>query len=410
MTTDSPLPPEAESSFEDGSHARPNGTLSDPERRALNRSAFWSTARTLYRWRWFVVAVTVLAAVASVAIALQMPVWFASTARLLPPESDGASSMLSNVSPLAASFLGGGGTDFERYLAILNARTTRLQVVEELDLVEVYGFQDEPYPEEAALEALDDNLSMEVDIQYDFLSIQAFDQNPARAAQMANLMVRILNERNEALALEGASAYRRYVESRYQEVEERLEDARNQMQAFQQRSGVIELPTMAQALIESMAEARAQATRAEIEYQALLSELGPENPQVQAARQALATAEAAESRLTSGGEAQMPISLKNLPAAGAEYTRILQEITLQTALIENARPLLEQARFDEERERTAVQVLDPAVPATRKARPSRGQIVFLSTASAFLVACLFALAWSWTRRRWAYLASRLTSR
>lgn len=316
--------------------------------------------------------------------------------------------MLSSVSPLAASLLGGGKTNFERYLAILNARTTRLRVIEELDLVNVYGLQDEPYPDEAALKLLDKNLVMDVDIQYDFLSIQALDQNPQRAALMANLLVTILNERNEALALEGASAYRRYVEERYREIEERLDGAQNQMLAFQQRSGIIELPTMAQALIESMAEARAQATRAEIEYRALLSELGPENPQVQAAQEAFSTAEAAESRLTSGGEAQMPISLKNLPAAGAEYARIYQEIALQTALVENARPLLEQARFDEERERTAVQVLDPAVPATRKAKPSRSRIVILSTTSAFLIACLFALAWSWTRRQWPYLANQLT--
>lgn len=386
-------------------------TLSDEDRRAMASSAFWTSARILYRWRWFIIGITLLAAIASVAISLTLPVWFASTTRVLPPESSGGgglSSILGDVSPLAASVLGGGGAgDYNRYLAILESRSTRELVVDRFNLIEVYEVADKEHPREAALRKLDKNLGMEVDLELDYLSITALDQDPSRAAQIANFLVETLNARNESLALEGASAYRSYVEERYQEIELRSDSLRAEMQAFQERNGVIELPTMAEGLMESLAQTRAEITRAEIEYRALLAELGPENPQVKVAERAYQTAQNAENRLISGQEAVMPVPLQRLPALGAEYARLYQEALIQAALIENARPLLEQARFDEERERTAVQVLDPAIPPILKAKPKRSVLVILSTGSAFMIASLFALAWSWFRRQRGYIAQKL---
>ncbi|HIG74087.1 MAG TPA: lipopolysaccharide biosynthesis protein [Bacteroidetes bacterium] len=388
----------------------PTFPLSDSERQQREQGAAWWAASTLLRWRWFILGLTFLAGVASIGITLAMPVWYAATARVLPPEPSGGdlSSLLGDVSPLASSLLGGGGAEgYTRYLAILNARTTRDAIIEEFDLMAAYELEGEPYARERTHEALSNNLSLYVDLQYDFLEITAFDQDPHQAARMANYIVDLLNERNEELALEGASAYRRYVEERYRGIELALDSARAEMQAFQERNGVVELPAMAQSLMESLAATRAEATRAEIEYRALLSELGPENPQVQAAQEALSAARGAEQRLLGGQEAVMPVPLRDLPAVGSEYARLYQELLVQQALLENARPLLEQARFEEERERTAVQVLDPAIVPERKARPKRSHIVIVATLSVFLLACLFALVWTSWRQNRAHLAARL---
>ena len=384
--------------------------LSDEARQARTASAFWTASRTLYRWKWFIGAVTLIAGAAAVAVSLSLPVWFQSTTRLLPPETDsgGLSSLLGDVSPLAASFLNGGGSgDYNRYLAILESRSTRERVVDRFDLVDVYALEDKAFPREEALKTLDENLDIEVDLELDYLSISVLDQDPERAAQVANFLVEALNERNEALALEGASAYRRYVEERYREIELRSDSIRAEMQAFQERNGVVELPTMAEGLVESLATVRAAITSAEIEYRALLSELGPDNPQVKIAENAYETAQNAERRLVGGQEAVMPVPFQRLPAVGAQYARIYQDALIQKALLENARPLLEQARFDEERERTAVQVLDPAVPAVHKAKPKRSVIVLLAMGSAFMIASLFALAWGWLRRHRTYIAAQL---
>ena len=389
----------------------PPGTHTDAAREQMASGAFWWSAAVLLRWRWFVIGFTALAAAASIAIALLLPVWYASTARVLAPESSsgGLGAIIGELSPLASSFVGGGGGDYTRYLAILTSRSTQEAVVERFDLVDVYDVADAEYPTDKALEMLEKNVTFEVDLQYDFLGLTVLDQDPNRAAQIANYLVELLNERNEALALEGASAYRRYIEERYRTAELELDSARSELQAVQERYGIVELPAMAQGMMQSLADSRAEEVQAEVQYQALLSELGPENPQTQAAKSALDAARAAKNRLLGGGDAVMPVPLRNLPSVANEYARTYQEVLIQQAIIEGSRPLLEQARFDEERERTAVQVLDEAVPPARKSRPRRSFIVISSTVAGFMLAVLFALGVAGVRQRREEWAARLSA-
>lgn len=385
----------------------------EASREAQVRSALWLGVGVLLRWKWFIVAVTFLAGGAAVYLTLQMDNWYASSARVLPPEGGGGgglSGLIGDLSPLASSVLGGGGGggDYTRYLAILGSRNMLDTVVERFDLVDAYGLADEEYPfAKARTQLYEENLSFEVDLELEYLSITAFDKDPEQAAQMANFMVDELNRRNETLGVEGASRYRQYVEGRYRQIEAAMDSARAEMQAFQERNGVVELPTTAQAFVEALAESRSQVAQAEVQYEAIAALAGPEAPEVLAAQQALAAAQRNQRELEGGGESFMPIPLARLPAAASEYAALYQELLIQGALMENARPLYEQALFDEERERVAVQVLDEAIPPTRKARPGRSIMVILATLSAGLLACLFALAVAWLRRNREHIAANL---
>lgn len=405
-----PRPVQADAPGGDGpaSYRFSSGEPSDEERRDLARRALWTTTGTLYRWRRFIVSVTVLAAVLSVAVSLMLPKWYAATTRVLPPEGGGGgglSSLIGELSPLASSLIGGGGGDYSRYLAILSSRSMQETVIDRFDLVRVYDVGDREDPAGEAARDLEENTEIVVDKENESLNLTVYDEDPRRAAQIANFMVEELNRRNEELALEGAARFRSYVEDRYRKIEVEMDSARAEMTAFQQRNGVIELPAMAQGLIEAAAEQQAEIAQINVQYEALLSELGPENPQVQASRRALEVARQSQADLLGGRESVMPVSMARLPAVAGEYARIYQDILVQQALMEGARPLLEQARFDEERDRVAVQVLDPAVPPVRKARPKRAVIVLVTTATAGLLACLIALAISGYRRRRADLAA-----
>ena len=383
----------------------------DARRREQAQTAGWFVASALWRRRWTLVLVPFLVGVAAVVISLQLPLWYQATARVLPPEGGdggGLASLIGDLSPVASSLLGGGGGgDYTRYRAILTSRSTLEKVLDRFDLVEVYETEGDPFPREEALTQLAGNLSFDVDLEMQYLEIVALDQDPERAAQIANFLVAELNRRNEELALQGASGFRRYVEDQYRQIELRLDSARAEMQAFQERRGVVELPAMAQGFIESLAAQRAEVARAEIEYQALLSELGPENPQVMAAKSALDAASASQRALMSGQEALMPVPMRDLPSVANEYADVYQEVVIQQTLLETARPLLEQARFDEERDRTAVQVLDEAVAPKRKAKPKRSIIVLAAVFSSFLLTILFVLAMTIYRRHRDEWAARL---
>jgi uncharacterized protein involved in exopolysaccharide biosynthesis len=393
-------------SYSDGHEL--NAPVPAIEERRGRPSLFWFSARAITRYRWFVVGFSALAAVAAVVVALLLPVQYTAQARVLLPFSSGGglSALIGGLSPVGGAILGSGAKDYNRYLAILTSRSLQDQVVERFDLVQRYGTDDERDPMGAAREELTKRTVLEVDMKYDFLTIAVRDADPRRAAQMANFLVDELNVRNQQLSSQSAGGQRRYVEARYREAELALDSLRAEMQRFQEANGVVELPAMAEALITSLASARAELARAEVEYQALRAQYGDDNPQVQAARDVYTALQRTQDDLLSGRDRTIPVPMQRLPALSNEYGRLYQDVLVQTKIMEVTRPLLEQARFAEEQERMAVQVLDRAVPPVLKSHPQRAVIVIVTTFSAFMLALLMAVAYEWLRRNRAYLASR----
>ncbi len=373
------------------------------------RERLWWAAGTLYRRRWWILGVTVLVAALSVYLTLQIPNRYRAETRVLLPEGGGSlmASAISNLSPAAAALLGGGGGGFTRYMAILTSPSTLASVVDRFDLVEVYELQEKKHPHEAAMGKLAERATFDVSLDYDYLAVSVLDEDPARAAQMANYFVERLNERHVEFQSSNAAEYRQFLQVRLEQANADLDSAQAALQSLQERSGVIEPGAQAEALFSSLSTAQAEVATAEIRYQTLLSQYGADNPDVQAAQAAVGAARGQVRRLTGGSEAAMPIPLRGLPRVQREYATVMQDLEIQRAIIETIQPLYEQAALQEQREADAVQVLDPAVPPVRKAEPRRSLLVLGATLSAFLVAMALALLLAGLRRSMPTVLARL---
>ncbi|MEM1271006.1 MAG: lipopolysaccharide biosynthesis protein [Bacteroidota bacterium] len=380
----------------------------------------WSWVRRAWSRRWLLIGVSMGAAIASILVSLLLlPVWFKSTSHVMIPESGGGgtlTAMLGDLGPAAAALVGGSGGDYIRYLAILNSRTMMERTVEEFDLEAIYETRDEENPDDPAnqamsqaeaIKALRGNTEFGIDRETEWLAVHVWDQDPNRAADMANFLVATLNEMNARLQTESATNYRAFMEDRYAEAESALDSARARMQRFQEQNGVVQLETQAEAFLTAMADYKALTLQGEIEYDALRRDYGEDNALVQAARNRVTAARAQERRLRAGNDPMLPISMEALPAKAREYTELMQELLIQQRIIEFSRPLLEQAIFDEQREAPAVQVLDPAVPAPRKDKPKRAFIVIGATLSAFLLTLIYVLVGGWLEDNQGYLAERM---
>jgi len=274
---------------------------------------------------------------------------------------------------------------------------------------EVYELSDPVTARADAIEILMGNLSIEVDRDYEFLSIAALDRDPERARDIANHLVEELNRKNAALASANAANYRKYIEERYQATEVALDSARVRLQRLQEKHGIIELEGQAEAFLTLMADYRAAALQGEIEYEGLAGELGKDNYMAKAARERVLAAQRKQRNLTSGADPVMPVSMKDLPAVSSEYANLLQDVMINANILELSRPLLEQALFDERKEAPSVQVLDRAITPVRKAKPKRSMIVIGATMSAFILAILYVLFSSWWRRNRATISEQLSS-
>lgn len=369
--------------------------------------ALWVAAATLYRrWR-LIAAITLGAAVLSVLLAFSLDKWYAAEARVLQPEGGGLS--LSGVLGEVAGGLDifGAGGEYTRYLAILTSRTMMEDVVEAFDLVTVYELEDSEVPVYDAINLLDDNVEFEVSLDYDYLGVRAYDRDPERAAAMANFMVNALNTEYAALSSSSARLTRVFIEQRLEEALADLDSVRSEIQAFQEQYGVVELESQAQAFMTSMAGLKAEAARVEIQYETLVRQYGPDNPQVQAARGALSAARSQVRGALSGRDALMPVAMDELPALSRRYAELMQDQLIQAQIVETIYPLYEQSAFQERRDAVAVQVVDEAIPPVEAARPSRRLVAIGITLSAFLVACVFVLAQAWLRRNYRLVAQRL---
>lgn len=398
-------------------HANANATDgplqdSDRERRAKTERALWDVLGRLYRWRRFILLVTGAVAVAAVVLSLLLPNWYRAGARVLLPTSSGgsslAASLLSNLPSAASALLGGGPAgDFTRYQAILTSRTLMEQAVDSFDLIRVYELEESPRPMEQAIEALRANTDFEIDLEFEFLSVLVFDKDPGRAADLANFLVRGLNRINANLSSQSAATYRRFVERRYMEARQAVDSLLDVNQRFQQKYGLFDLSAQTEAFLTQLAGLRASGVQAQVQFEALRDQLGPNNAQVQALQNVVRAADRQYRRALEGSEEVLPVAQDSVPGVVRQYADLELERMIQTRILEVIGPMYEQARFNEEREVEAVQVVDYAVPPKRKAKPKRSVIVVAATASAFLLAVLFVLLYTWWQRNHAYFALRL---
>lgn len=372
--------------------------------------AFWRAAADLYsKWK-LIATITAFAAVGAIGVALLLPREYAAEARVLQPEGGGIGGLMGMMDRATGGLgrlLTQRGGEFTRYMALLDSRSLLENVVDEFDLVEVYGLQDDAHPQLAAVETLRKNVSHGISLEYNYLSVVAFDRDPERAAAMANYMVAELNRMNARLSSENARDTRIFVESRLREAEMALDSVRLAMQDFQEQHGVVQLESQAEAFMAAIAGASSRLAELEVRYQTLLTQYGPDNPQVSAARDGLAAARRQQAGVLRGGDVLLPVELRRLPTVSREYAEIVQAQMIQAQIIETIYPLYEQARFQERSETRAVQILDGARAPTRPARPSRRLIVLVVTLTGFFLACLFVLGQRWLNMNHASISDRL---
>ncbi|MBT4052673.1 MAG: lipopolysaccharide biosynthesis protein, partial [Bacteroidetes Order II. Incertae sedis bacterium] len=306
---------------------------------------WWHMLGVLFRWRRFIIIVTGVLAVVSVVISLMLPVWYKASSRLLLPNSGGsgiASALLGDLSSAAESLLGGGGGDYVRYMAILHSRAVKEQIVERFDLINVYDLAEEEFASEEALSALADNIEFVIDDEYDFMSIEVFDQDAQRAADISNYFIELLDEENNRLTRQTAGNFRAYVESRYDLAEEERGAMLDSLASFQRKYGVIDLEAQTEAYFSQLAELRASTLQYEIQLNGMRAQFGEGNQQVKNMQSMVEAANQSFQDALDGREMVMPVSQEEAPEMVRQFLNLTMERTIQERILELVAPMLEQ--------------------------------------------------------------------
>jgi len=350
----------------------------------------------LARHPWIVLGMPAACVSIALAIVLLLPPTFKAQTRILATRQDQTiASMFLNQMGGMAGVLAGNGISLKDpnaiYVAMLKSRRVAETIVTRERLAEVYKVRNMT----DAVRRLAAHSSVESGAD-SVITIEVEDHDPARAARVANDYVQELERTTSTLVTGNARQRRSYFESELEKTRESLAQAEADLRHTQEKTGFIDVPDQARAIIGSVAGLRAQISAAEVELQGMESFAGSENPDVLRLQNRLRALRAQLTELEKGeGDDGNSLEMtgSKVPKAGQEYIRSLRQVRYYEAMYELISKQYEMARLEESNSVSAVQVMDTAFPPEERSSPKRLLTVFLTFIFSLGMAVPLALAY-----------------
>jgi uncharacterized protein involved in exopolysaccharide biosynthesis len=241
------------------------------------------------------------------------------------------------------------------FVAILKSRRVNEEIVRRFNLRSLYHKQ----LNVDALKELSRHAHFVLD-ETGIINIEVEDRVPARAAEMANAYIEVLDRFNRDVRMTKGRRTREFVGIRLQDTDTQLHAAEEKFAQYQSTHKTPPLSPDAANALSSVASMYAQ-------REALQVRLGVIEGYTQGGSD-----EATQLRAEL---AQLDRRLAEVPETGIESLRLLRELKT----LEQLRALLtaqyEQARIDEVRDVPTLEPLDVATPPEKRARPKRALLV-----------------------------------
>jgi tyrosine-protein kinase Etk/Wzc len=339
-------------------------------------------AALLLRHVYFIGGCGLLAGLITAGIMLHAKPRFAATAVMIVPQGNITSGALQEqISRSTMDLLGGG---YELYGDIILSRTVADRLIKDFDLKKVYGVS-----RDETAEAILGSLTKVQTEREGLIRVTVQDVSPQRAADLANDYLHQLDLLNGQLVLTSVGEQRVYVEREMTKEKNALEDAEVAVKKTGESGNGLPPEAMANAGLNALETTRVQLRAAEIRLASLLVSETDANPEVVRTRSEIAGLKSQLNSLQSGTPSvENGVPTRQVPAQELEYTRLRREVLFHETLFDLLAKQFEEAKQQEARTPSIVQVLDPAVATTHKAWPPRTYYCLLATVSGFLAGIL----------------------
>lgn len=369
-------------------------------------SAFLNFLYVVAKYRKFLFIFVFIIVGGAILFAFLTPKEYKATASVLPAgQSDllsglgGISSIAKSISPLRGLSSLTGGDEVEKYFAILKSKNVQHRLMNEFNLRKVYGLEDEPLWK--VEKALSNNLNFDLENEGNLI-VEVYDENPTRAAKMANFLVNQLNEINTELHVTNARSTREFIEQRYLQNIEDIKSLELQMKTFQEKYGVIAVPEQLEATIKSLSELYVDLAREEVSFNVLTKTLNPDNPKLLKKKIEL---EEIKKKIDNFGSGDLVtkypkvlIPLNVAPSIANKYLNIYKNLEIQYKIAEFITPIYEQAKIEEVRSTPSVLILDEAYPPERKARPKISLYALIGFVVSLVLGLFVIFSWELLRK------------
>ena len=344
----------------------------------------------LAKHKKLVLGMPLVVAIAAAAISLVLPVSYTGTTKIVPPlqnQTSSASALLSQLggglAGLAGSVAGIRGPN-EVYIGMLKSRTVADNLIQRFDLMRVYDAQ---YISRArkTLGAHTDIISGKDAI----ITLEFEDEDPKRAADIANAYVDELFKLAKVLAVTEASQRRLFFERQFEQARDNLAKAEAAARQGMEKGGLVQVEGQGRAIVETTARLRGQITVKEVQIGAMRAFAADRNPELKLAQEELESMKRELARIegASGDKSAKAVAGNG---SGIDSLGLLRNVKYHETIYELLARQFELAKIDEARDSAVVQVMDKAIVPDRRSKPFRSLIVVVSAIAAFFAAILWA--------------------
>lgn len=371
--------------------------------------------RLLWEHRRMLFGVAICGLAASTVMAFLFPARYESTARLMPPDNQSASSLATAVAAMSgAGGLGSIAGDLfglkstsDIFVGILSSRTVQDKLIQQFELRRLYGDR----RMEDARKHLGDRSSFSVDRKSQIITIGVTDHDPLRASALAQAYVAELNRLVAELSTSSARRERIFLEERLQSVSKDLESAEKDFSQFSSKNTAIDIKEQGRAMVDAAATLQGQMIAAQSELEGLRQIYTDNNVRVRSVRARIAELKHELEKIGGKGEdAAAPLeqqtdsvypSIRKLPLLGVRYADLYRQTRVQEAVYETLTKEFELAKVQEAKEIPTVKVLDaPNIP-DKKSFPPRLLIISLGT----MLSAAMATTWVFGKAAWEQTGS-----
>jgi tyrosine-protein kinase Etk/Wzc len=305
------------------------------------------------------------------------PTFTAELTFVVPQQQQGmAAGMLASLGALGglAGAAAGLKNPADQYVAFLKSTSIENALIDRFKLMERY---DAEFKQDAR-KTLENNIKISAG-KDGLIKVEASDEDPQFAAQLANAHVDELSKLLGRLSLTEAQQRRQFFENQIEQTKVNLTKAELALRETGVASSVLKSdPVTAVAVVAGL---QAQITAQEVKLGALRGFLAETAPEI---KQGLTELSNLRSLL-----AKQSKQVKEPTSGQADYVAAFREFKYQETLFELFAKQFEMAKIDEAREGTAIQVVDPALPPERKSKPKKALIAILTTLATGFALLLF---------------------
>lgn len=346
-----------------------------------------------------------IAVLLAIPISLLLPKRYTATITVLPPQQSsslgamlesqlsgmGSSSQLGGLAGMAA--LAGSSLGLKnpnsRYVGMFRSRIVEDPIIEQFGLVKEYH---DKYLSDAR-RAFEKHTTVDGNTKDGLIHISVEDRDPRRAAAIANAYVDGFRQLSDSLAVSSALQRKDFFQHQLEQAKDNLANAEEALKATELKTGMIEVTSQARALIETVANLRAQIAAREMIIQGMQTYATGQNAQMTQEEQELGSLRTQLAKL--GGDQSTADGLivpkGKVPEAALEYVRRLRDVKYYETIFEVLARQFELAKLDEAKEGAMVQVVDPAVVPDKRSFPKRSFIVIGAGVGGLILGMFYAL-------------------